>query len=166
MKNISLRSSGPLCRTGSLAPDVPWQNRILQLLRRIFALQEALPHSELPTVRYLMQLWEILSEHLETAAHSPELSRPDHRQAKLQLMIQYIHDHYAEELTLDRIAAAASLSKSGALNLFHLGYCHLSGSIPDPVPSFPGGGASFHDAEGRIRHRRRNGLCQLRLFLP
>ena len=103
------------------APDVPWQNRILQLLRRIFALQEALPHSELPTVRYLMQLWEILSEHLETAAHSPELSRPDHRQAKLQLMIQYIHDHYAEELTLDRIAAAASLSKSGALNLFHSG---------------------------------------------
>ena len=36
-------------------------------------------------------------------------------------MIQYIHDHYAEELTLDRIAAAASLSKSGALNLFHSG---------------------------------------------
>lgn len=33
-------------------------------------------------------------------------------------MMQYIHDHYTEEITLEMIAASASISKSGALHIF------------------------------------------------
>lgn len=36
-------------------------------------------------------------------------------------MMQYIHDHYMEEITLEMIAASASISKSGALHIFQSG---------------------------------------------
>ena len=36
-------------------------------------------------------------------------------------MMQFIHDHYMEEITLEQIAASASLSKSGALHIFRSG---------------------------------------------
>ena len=36
-------------------------------------------------------------------------------------MMQYIHDHYQEEVTLEEIAAAASISKSSALQIFQSG---------------------------------------------
>ena len=36
-------------------------------------------------------------------------------------MMLYIHDHYMEEITLETIAASASISKSGALHIFQTG---------------------------------------------
>lgn len=39
-------------------------------------------------------------------------------QTKLQLMMQYIQDHFREPLSLDEIAASASVSKSRALQIF------------------------------------------------
>ena len=39
----------------------------------------------------------------------------------IQIMMQYIHEHYAEEITLEMIAASASISKSGALHIFQSG---------------------------------------------
>lgn len=107
-------------------PQMPWQDDILRLLQEIFALQESkAPRSELRTVRLLLHIWDILSGHLQPAARQTALSRPDHRQARLQTMMQYIHDHYEEEITLDMIAASASLSKSGALHIFQSGI-HIS----------------------------------------
>ena len=39
-------------------------------------------------------------------------------QARLQLMMQYIHQHFDKKLSLEEIAEQASVSKSTALNLF------------------------------------------------
>ena len=39
-------------------------------------------------------------------------------QTKLQLMMQYIQDHFREPLSLDEISASASVSKSRALQIF------------------------------------------------
>lgn len=36
-------------------------------------------------------------------------------------MMQYIHEHYMEEITLEMIAESAAVSKSSALNLFRSG---------------------------------------------
>ena len=104
-------------------PEIPWHNQILQILCAIIDNQENLLHNELHTLQNLIQIWDILFRHLDVAAHSSGVSKPDHKQAKLQTMIQYIHDHYAEEITLDMIASSASLSKSGALNIFQSGIC-------------------------------------------
>ena len=58
---------------------------------------------------------------MDLEAGSPQLRRLNHKQAKQQIMMQFIHDHYMEEITLEQIAASASLSKSGALHIFRSG---------------------------------------------
>ena len=80
---------------------------------------------ELRTVRLLMQAWEILYEHWDMSPADSGIRHADHRMAKLQIMMQYVHDHYAEQITLEEIAAAASVSKSNALNIFQSGI-HIS----------------------------------------
>ena len=102
-------------------PEIPWQNQILHILCRIFNIQKELLHNELRTLQNIIQIWDILLEHLDVAVRSSGFSKINHKQAKLQTMIQYIHDNYAEEISLGAIASSASISKSTALNIFHSG---------------------------------------------
>ncbi len=104
-------------------PHISWQNQILQLLSQIFSIQESGQNNELCTIQLLFQIWEILLKHL--SMDSDSLHRLDHKQARLQTMMQYIHDRYMEPITLDMIAASASISKSGALQIFQSGI-HIS----------------------------------------
>ena len=46
-------------------------------------------------------------------------------QARLQLMMQYIHQNYSYSISLDDIAGYAGISKSTVLNLFHK-YLHIT----------------------------------------
>ena len=72
-------------------------------------------------VQLLFQLWNILLKNIDPDSGSNGIHRVNHRQARLQAMMQYIHDHYMEEITLEMIAASASISKSGALHIFQPG---------------------------------------------
>lgn len=101
-----------------LSPNTKWQTRILELLRRIHQIQEKNQGEELLTLRLLLEIWELLFEHMNLAAPPFTDRQPNYRQARLQLMMQYIHDHYRENITLEDIAASASVSKSSALQLF------------------------------------------------
>lgn len=101
-----------------LSPQVDWQNQMLRILWEVFALQEAGGGNELHTVRLLLSLWAILADHMDTSAASPSARRLNHRQAKLQAMMQFIHTHYREDITLSHIAACVPISKSGALHIF------------------------------------------------
>ena len=102
-------------------PQVEWQGGILQLLAQIYSLQEQTERRELRTMQLLFQIWDLLTRHLAPPSGLDGIHRLSHRQARLQVMMQYIHDHYPEELTLDKIAASASISKSGALHIFQSG---------------------------------------------
>ncbi len=100
-------------------PKTPWQNQILALLSQIYRLQESGKNNELHTLQLLFQLWDILFGHTKfSSPASPNIRRPNHRQAKLMIMMQYIHDHYQEPITLAEIAASASISKNSALHIF------------------------------------------------
>ncbi len=103
------------------APHIAWQTDVLKMMQRIFALQETGKNNELRTAQYLLQLWDILWNQLDLTFGSANLRRFNHKQARLQTMMQYIHDHYAEEITLEMIADSASISKSGALHIFQSG---------------------------------------------
>ena len=100
------------------SPDVEWQNEILQLLIQIFTLQNSDNPSELQTLQLLLKLWHLLFHHLNLQSYSSSIQHINHQQAMLQTMMQYIHDHYAYRLTLEAIAASASISKSSALHIF------------------------------------------------
>lgn len=99
-------------------PQVSWQSEILLILQQIFALQEKEQKNELQTTQLLLQIWDILFRHLDLTSSFAKSRQLTHQQARLQTMMQYIHDHYREDLTLEEIAASASVSKSGALHLF------------------------------------------------
>lgn len=101
-----------------LDPRTDWQDQMLRLLIKIFSLQETETENELQTAQLLMQIWDLLFRHLDTSSASSGLNRVNLQQARLQTMMQYIQDHYAEEITLEDIAASASVSKSGALHIF------------------------------------------------
>lgn len=105
----------------TFAPHVAWQNDILQNLQQIFALQETKNNNELRTIQHLLQIWEILWNDLDVTSGCENLRRFNYKQARLQTMMQYIHDHYTEEITLEMIADSASISKSGALHIFQSG---------------------------------------------
>ena len=111
-----------------LEPQTGWQEQILQILLQIFDLQETGEDCELSTVRMLLEIWELLAGNMDLPAGGSRLRRLTHKQAKLQTMMQFIHDHYMEEITLEQIASSASLSKSGALHIYR------SGIQISPVP--------------------------------
>lgn len=105
--------------------EIPWQKDILHLLQSVFALQEAENVSEMMTVHYLLQLWEILWEHIhpcETVSLSNSSART---RAQLQIMMQYIHNNYSTQVTLNDLASTVMLSKSSVLNIFQQ-YLHIS----------------------------------------
>ena len=104
-----------------LDPQTEWQKQILQILTQIFTMQEAGGNNELGTVQLLLQMWDILFCHSDLSSDSPDIHHLSHQQARLQTMMQYIHDHYMEELSLEEIAASASVSKSSALHIFQSG---------------------------------------------
>lgn len=106
-------------------PQITWQNHVLQILSQIFTLQETDENNEICTLQLLLQIWDLLCRHLDVTPGSFGLQRFNHKQARLQTMMQYIHDHYMEDVTLETIAASASISKSGALHIFQSGI-HIS----------------------------------------
>ena len=64
----------------------------------------------------VQQLWILLLENLtfdQSESTSSVIAR-----TRLQLMMQYIHTHYSENITLDDITETAKISKSTALHLF------------------------------------------------
>ena len=97
------------------------ENHILQLLLQIFTIQETEQDHELYTTQLLFQLWNTLQRNMDWTSDSNSIHRLNHKQARLQTMMQYIHDHYMEEITLEMIAASAAISKSGALHIFQSG---------------------------------------------
>lgn len=100
-------------------PQTDWQNSILQTLVHIFSLQESDKKNELQTLQLLLQIWNILFHHLDLSSDALSSQHLNHRQAKLQTMMQFIHEHYAFDLTLDEIASSVSVSRSGALDIFN-----------------------------------------------
>lgn len=99
-------------------PQIVWQDQVIRLLQKIFSFQETERGCELDTLRLLLDIWDLLFHNLNLTVPDHGLRRLSSRQARLQTMMQYIHDHYAEEITLAEIAASASVSKSGALHIF------------------------------------------------
>lgn len=102
-----------------LKPETSWQEHILRILSQVYALQETGEKKELLTVQLLLQMWDILCSHLDLSSNPSQARHLSHSQARLRTMMQYVHEHYMEEITLEEIADSASVSVSGALHLFN-----------------------------------------------
>ena len=103
------------------SPETAEDRAVLHCLREVIAHQEQRSPSELRTVLLLMALWEAIGSRIEGSPETCSLRA----QAQLQLMMQYVHTHYAQKVTLEELAGEVSISKSSAMKLFRQ-YLHTS----------------------------------------
>ena len=96
----------------------PWQARIIQIMIKIMGTQENEKIRELSTLALLQDLWLIFYENVKLSDKEKMQTVDEAAQKRVQLMMQYIHENYNHELSLDEIASHIGVSKSTALNLF------------------------------------------------
>ncbi len=100
-------------------PAVPWQDTCIRYMQRVFNIQENGDAEEIEVLTALLDFWSELHQHWQ-----PDDRRKDHspgrtNQVRLQIMMQYIHAHYHENICLEDIASSVHISKSTALQIFH-----------------------------------------------
>lgn len=103
---------------------IPWQAKALSIIKQIIAVQNCTSSRELATSSLLQTLWLEIYENTDIKyANCTDDSASS--QARLQLMMQYIHQNYRHDISLDDIAGHAGISKSTVLNLFRK-YLHIT----------------------------------------
>ena len=102
-------------------PTIPWHKECIHMIRNAFNVQETGEMEELRTAEYLLALWDRLYPHLqlEEGAHKASAGRTN--QVRLQIMMQYIQEHYSERIRLEDISKTVHIGKSSALQIFHHG---------------------------------------------
>ncbi len=108
-----------------LKPEIEWQNEILRVMQKIFFIQEQENGCELETVKELLHIWRLLYEHTDLIDAAVKIDVSARSLAQLQIMMQYMHEHYMEMITLDDLAKVVMMSKSSVLNIFQK-YLHTS----------------------------------------
>lgn len=105
--------------------EVLWHSEVLSIIRQIIAAQDGVPACELATASLIQRLWIKIYENADITYMEDKIDNSASSQARLQLMMQYIHQNYAGNISLDDIAGHARISKSTVLNLFHK-YLHIT----------------------------------------
>lgn len=98
--------------------DIPWQAEVLSLMREMMAAQEKASDVELVNSYLIQKIWHILFQNTDVEHMGKKENYSASSQARLQLMMQYIHQDFAYNISLSDIADQAKVSKSTALNLF------------------------------------------------
>ena len=105
--------------------EVCWQARALTVMQQIISAQDSAASTELITVSLLQNLWREIFENADIPSPEEHKDHSSSSQARLQLMMQFIHLNYSQNISLDDIAREAMVSKSTALNLFRK-YLHIT----------------------------------------
>ena len=100
------------------SPDIAWQAEAISVMRDIVAAQDSEKDGELVTSFLMQRLWHLIYLNTEERYLTQKDENPASEQARLQMMMQYIHENYDRKLCLENIADQAMISKSTALNLF------------------------------------------------
>ena len=97
-----------------------WCDEIRSRIDEIFAHLKQRPNCyEMTVQRNLNRLFECLFCHLEELPKHPATRIQLRTQVRVQKMLDFIYTHYAEPITFDDIAGAASISRSEAARCFH-----------------------------------------------
>lgn len=97
-----------------LKQEVPWQGEILRIVRGVAEKSNG-KTAPLTALGSLYLIWSEIAEHID-----PNLSAANDsaQLSELKAMLSYIHEHYAEKLTLAEIAEAGYVSKRTCGGLF------------------------------------------------
>lgn len=101
-----------------LAPEVPWQAAMLEYLHKVYELCGDRPEGyELLVQSLFMQIWVELSAHCTSQVVQGQADDPE-KLRRLREILTFLHEHYADKITLDDIAAHVGLCKSECCRFF------------------------------------------------
>ena len=100
----------------ALRGNTPEEKQIIGKLRQLSRLQSE-PDPELQTRNLLSDIWLFLLRQIQNADNSI-YHAPKKNQDRILTMLSYIHEHFAEKLTLEEIAASAAVSSRECLRCF------------------------------------------------
>lgn len=113
----------PLTENGAvssmlLLPQKAWHKKVLEELYVIYDLcREREPLYELHVQRNLLDVWTSL--YAETAQQAEQANQDDpEKLQRLRIILSYIHDNYAQHISLDDIARQVGLCKSECCRFF------------------------------------------------
>lgn len=120
---------GPVLQSGVdivvFRPDTAAGRKALGIIRELITCLEQEKPNELRTVWQIMSLWDVVSGQLPARPEGSPVDFEVRIRGQLQLMMEYIHIHYQEKVTLDDLETVGFLSKSSVMNLFKR-YLHTS----------------------------------------
>ena len=102
-----------------LNDEILWQGEVLEIMKQIFSVQDREGDGELLTSVLMQKLWLVIYENIDKTCMEEQTDDSGSAQARLQLMMQFLHQNYAEDISLEEIACYANISKSTVLNLFN-----------------------------------------------
>lgn len=105
--------------------EVQWQEEVLSTMKQIIAAQSRAETCELVTLALMQELWLKLYENLDFVHTKERIDDSAASQARLQLMMQYMHQNYQSNISLEDLSDYVMLSKSTVLNLFRR-YLHTT----------------------------------------
>lgn len=101
-----------------LTPDAPWQQESIQCLAAAWEAITGEAEDFENLVRYqLSRGVSLLCRHLSMTSHALS-AREQAAAERIKAMLRFIQEHFSEELTLEQIAASASVSESSCLRCF------------------------------------------------
>ncbi|WP_305117376.1 AraC family transcriptional regulator [Acutalibacter muris] len=96
----------------------PWQAIVLEYLHKIYELCSHRPEGyELLVQTHFMQIWVELSAHCAAQAGGGQSEDPE-KLRRLREILTFLHEHYADKITLEDIAAHVGLCKSECCRFF------------------------------------------------
>ncbi|ANU55568.1 helix-turn-helix transcriptional regulator [Acutalibacter muris] len=96
----------------------PWQAIVLEYLNKIYELCSHRPEGyELLVQTHFMQIWVELSAHCAAQAGGGQSEDPE-KLRRLREILTFLHEHYADKITLEDIAAHVGLCKSECCRFF------------------------------------------------
>ena len=115
--------SAPQLEIIALYPDNPLQEKVLTLIQNAFYLSDLEFGYEIKLREILSEIWLLIFEVSNPVLK--EKRKYDKTNDKVKLMMVYIHEHYAEKITISELAAAAFLSERECFRVFH-DYLHMT----------------------------------------
>lgn len=92
-----------------------WEKHILEDMRKIYNIQNE-QFSELKIQRELYDIWIVLCEHILSLQKEPDYH--NHHLSSLRNMISYIVGNYRDKISLENIAKAGNVGKTGCCFIF------------------------------------------------
>ena len=97
-----------------------WHEALNEALAGVYRqLRECKPCYEMAVQRQLSEIFEMIYRHFDALARTRASRMQIAAQVRIQQMLAFIRAHYAENITLSDIAAAASVSRSEANRCFN-----------------------------------------------